>query len=67
MEIKAVYDQLISTQVEDPLTHKIVRMVENHHFVFGKVGDEVCGGVYIRRGIPLPETITIKLPKPEVE
>ena len=63
-EIKAVYDQLISTIIRDTKGVE-VRRVEHHHFVFGQIGDEISGGFYIRKGTEIPESLVLKIPNME--
>jgi hypothetical protein len=33
-----------------------------HHFIVGKPGDPISGGIYIKLGVEIPETITLFMP-----
>lgn len=37
-----------------------------HHYTFGRIGDDVCGGIYIRAGAEIPEHITLEVAKQEI-
>jgi hypothetical protein len=61
-ELKIKYDKLIVIKVTNS-DGEVVKVNEHHHFTIGKVGDEISGGFYIKNGIPIPESITLNLPK----
>ncbi len=62
MEIKAKYDWLISTPIYD-IDGKIIKRIEHHHFTIGKLGEEISGGFYIKKGISIPDTLIINVPE----
>lgn len=62
MEIKAKYDQLISTPIYD-IDGKIIKRIEHYHFTIGKLGEEISGGFYIKKGISIPDTLIINVPE----
>ena len=62
MEIKAKYDQLISTPIYD-IEGKIIKRIEHYHFTIGKLGEEISGGFYIKKGISIPELLIINVPE----
>ena len=37
------------------------------HYVIGKVGDDVAGGIYVRKSVKLPDVITIEVKKEKKE
>ena len=61
MEIKARYDQLILKAVSDESGKVIGIEPTNHHFTFGRRGDIVSGGFYIKQGTEIPDTIVTDL------
>jgi hypothetical protein len=42
------------------LDEKGSSMAECNHYVFGQVGSELSGGVYIKKTVPQPNEITFK-------
>ena len=50
MELQAKYDCVIG---------------KSKHFTIGKLGDEISGGLYIRKGIEVPDDIIISFKKEE--
>lgn len=64
MELKAKYDQTILKEVRNGDEEFIGKEMTTHHYVFGKTGAPISGGLYIKVGIPVPEEIIIKLPPP---
>ena len=64
-EIIVRYDQLISTPIRDKEGNEI-RRTEHHHFTFGKVGEAISGGFYIKKDTPIPDEMLLKLVKDTV-
>lgn len=62
IEIKAEYDKLISTPIENK-DKEIIGYKEHHHFIFGSIGSVISGGFYIRKGTEIPESILLKVPE----
>jgi len=58
MNIRARFDQLISTPIYNE-DGEVIRKVEHDHYTIGKVGDEVSGGLYLKAGMPMPDKVVI--------
>lgn len=67
MKIKAKYNKLIITKKKDFDTNQVSVTHETHHFTFGKLGGEVSGGLYIKKGFPIPDVLEIDIPPTKKE
>jgi len=61
MKIKAYFDQTITKAKRDSEGELIGFEPATHHYTFGKVGEQVSGGLYFLAGYPIPETVELEI------
>jgi hypothetical protein len=63
MKIKARFDRLITASHKDSDTGEVITRAETYHFVFGKLGSDFSGGLYIKKGVTIPDILEIEIPE----
>jgi hypothetical protein len=66
MIIEAKYDQTITKAIRNSEGDVIAHSPTTHHYTFGKTGDDICGGFYVKSKNDLPEIITLRTDKTTV-
>ncbi|MFA5340160.1 MAG: hypothetical protein WC332_00140 [Clostridia bacterium] len=67
MKIKAIYDQTITKAIRNNAGEVIGYEPTTHHYVFGKVGDDISGGFYIKAGTEIPKLLEVEAEQKIVE
>jgi hypothetical protein len=61
VKIKSIYDQTIYKSIYDDDGKFVAYEATTDHYVFGKVGDEITGGFYVKTGTEAPEFLEIEI------
>jgi hypothetical protein len=72
--MKAVLDQMIRKSIRDSEGRILGFEPTTYHYTFGTIGDDICGGFYVKVGAEVPEvleceteeqTLMVTIPKRE--
>jgi hypothetical protein len=67
MKLKAVYDQLITKAVRNDDGNIVGYEPTTHHYIFGKTGDDISGGFYIKAGTEIPSLLEVEAEQKTIE